>query len=127
MTKWHLRSKKKETGGQAKRMRKKKKFERGSAFLETKIGKNKAKFERVRGGNKKIRLLSAEKANIFDPKTKKSMCAKIVSVKENTANPHYVRRNIITRGAVIDTELGLAKVTSRPGQDGIINAVLIKK
>jgi small subunit ribosomal protein S8e len=45
---------------------------------------------------------------------------------ENPANPHYVRRNIITKGAVIKTELGNAKVTSRPGQDGVVNAALIE-
>lgn len=120
-------SKRKPTGGKAKRMRKKKKFERGSAFLEAKIGKKKVKFERVSGGNRKARLLSIDKANIFDPKTKKSMQAKIISVKENPANPHYVRRNIITKGAVIETETGQARVTSRPGQNGVINAVLISE
>jgi small subunit ribosomal protein S8e len=28
---------------------------------------------------------------------------------------------------VLETEIGLAKVVSRPGQDGIINAVLVKQ
>ena len=46
-------------------------------------------------------------------------------MKENTSNPHYVTRNIMTRGAVVQTEIGLAKITSRPGQDGVINAVLV--
>jgi small subunit ribosomal protein S8e len=48
-------------------------------------------------------------------------------VKKNAANPNYVQRNIINKGAVIQTEMGLAKVTSRPGQDGIVNAVLVKE
>ncbi|MCK5560714.1 MAG: 30S ribosomal protein S8e, partial [Thermoplasmata archaeon] len=46
---------------------------------------------------------------------------------ENSANPFYVRRNIINKGAIIDTELGNARVTSRPGQHGMINAILITK
>ena len=50
--------------------------------------------------------------------------AKIISVAENKASRHFLRRNIITKGAVIETELGKAKVTSRPGQHGVINAVL---
>jgi small subunit ribosomal protein S8e len=31
----------------------------------------------------------------------------------------------MTRGAVVQTEIGLAKITSRPGQDGVVNAVLV--
>lgn len=72
-------------------------------------------------------LLSEEQASLADPNTKKVFPSKILSVKENPANPHYVRRNIITKGAIIETEAGLARVTSRPGQDGIIQAVLLKE
>jgi ribosomal protein S8E len=54
-------------------------------------------------------------------------CSKIVTVKKNAANPNYVQRNIINKGAMIQTEAGLAKVTSRPGQDGNVNAVLVKE
>jgi small subunit ribosomal protein S8e len=43
----------------------------------------------------------------------------------NPASMDYQRRKVITRGTIIKTEKGLAKVTSRPGQDGILNAVLI--
>ena len=58
--------------------------------------------------------------------TKKTHKVKILTVKENSANPNFVQRNIINRGAMIQTEIGLAKVTSRPGQDGAVNAVLVK-
>jgi small subunit ribosomal protein S8e len=34
---------------------------------------------------------------------------------------------VLTKGAIIDTELGQARVISRPAQDGIINAVLMKR
>jgi small subunit ribosomal protein S8e len=50
----------------------------------------------------------------------------IETVEENVANPNYVRRNLLTRGAVIRTEIGRARIISRPGQDGVINAVLIE-
>ena len=127
MTKWHLKSKRSPTGALAKRQRKKKKFERGSIFLETKIGERKVKKQRARGGNIKLKLLSVEKINISDPKTGKTKRVKILSVKENPANPHYARRNIITKGAIVETETGLAKITSKPTQHGIVNAVLIEK
>ena len=64
-------------------------------------------------------------ANVFDPGTKKSFKVEIKTVLENPADSHFVRRNVITKGAVIDTEKGKAKVTSRPSQDGTVNAVLI--
>ena len=69
--------------------------------------------------------MKIEVANLLDQKTKKYSKVKIKSVVESPSNRHYVRRNIITKGTVIDTEKGKAKVTSRPGQDGTINAVLI--
>ena len=70
-------------------------------------------------------MLEAEKANVIGADGKGKV-VKILSVKENSANIHFVRMNVITKGAIIETEAGLAKVTSRPGQDGIINAKLIK-
>lgn len=92
--------------------------------METKIGSEKKKRQRTHGGNKKIKLQRAEYANVVTKEgTKKT---KIMSVLENQASRHYVRRNIITKGALIETELGKAKVTSRPGQHGVINAVLLE-
>ena len=52
--------------------------------------------------------------------------AKIETVEQNVANPNYVRRSLLTKGAVIRTDVGRARITSRPGQDGVINAVLIE-
>lgn len=125
-TTWHLRSGKKTTGGKLSKIRKKRKTDRGIHFLETRIGKRQAIPKRVRGGGTKLKLISAEKINIADSKGKMRR-AKLISVKENQANPHYIRRNILTRGAVVETDMGLARVTSRPGQDGIVNAVLVEE
>ena len=50
-----------------------------------------------------------------------------MTVRENASNPNYVQRNIITRGAILETDLGLVQVRSRPGQDGVINAVRVAK
>ena len=82
---------------------------------------------RTHGGNKKLRLLRADFANVADPKSGTTKTVKIISVKENPANPFYARRNITTKGAIIETELGNAVVTSRPGQEGIVNAVLVSE
>jgi len=119
------RSKRKPTGGLYKQSRRKRLFEVGSAPMHTRVDPTKGKIVRTRGGVAKNRLLTADVANVLDQKTKKYSKAKILTVIENTASRHFVRRNIITKGAVIETDKGKAKVTSRPGQDGTVNAVLI--
>ena len=78
------------------------------------------------GGTTKIGMLTAEYANVVDKKDNKIQKAKILNVTVNPADPNYVQRNIINKGARITTEFGDAIVTSRPGQDGAINAVLIQ-
>ncbi|MBU5682149.1 MAG: 30S ribosomal protein S8e [Candidatus Aenigmatarchaeota archaeon] len=80
---------------------------------------------RTKGGNKKFKLRFATYANVFDGKNYKKV--KILDVIENKAHPLYERRKIITKGAIIKTEIGLAKVTSRPSQHGVVNAILIQK
>lgn len=127
MALWHGERGRKPTGGLIKVARKKKKYELGSLPTFTKVGKEKREKERVRGGGIKIRAFSVEFANVFDPKTKTAKKVKILDVLENKANPHFVRRGIITKGCVIKTEIGKAKVTSRPSQDGIVNAILLEE
>lgn len=127
MTKWHLKSTRTKTGKRLKRSRKRKLFERGGEFLETKIGKRNVKVQRTMGGSRKLKLLSVDKINVADPRTKKVKRTKVLSVEKNPANVHYVRRNVITKGAVVKTEIGLARITSKPGQHGIANAVLVEE
>ena len=126
MALWQGRSRRKPTGGRYRPFRKKRKFEIGVEQQYAFIGPQKLKLYRTRGRNQKVRILNAEFANVIDAKTGKTSKSKIITVKENSSNPHFVTRNIITRGAVLQTDAGLAKVTSRPGQDGVINAVLIE-
>ncbi|MGC9061012.1 MAG: 30S ribosomal protein S8e, partial [Thermoplasmata archaeon] len=90
------------------------------------VGIHKVKHYRTRGHNKKIRLLGVAFANVINPETKEIKKVKVLGVVENPSNPHYVQRNIVTKSAKIQTELGLAKVVSRPGQDGVVNAILLK-
>ena len=121
---WDLH-KRKRTGGRRRPYRKKRKYELGSFPTETKLGEEKRKISRRRGGNIKVRVLSAFKACVSDPATGKTQTVEIIRVVKNPANVDYSRRGIITKGAIIETPLGLARVTSRPGQDGVINAVLL--
>lgn len=125
MALWQGKSRRKPTGGRLVRAQGKRKFEIGTEKQFTRIGAQSMKHYRTRGGNMKSRMLSAEFANVVDKKTNKVQKSKILKVKTNPADPNYVQRNLINKGATITTELGDAVVTSRPGQDGAVNAVLI--
>lgn len=127
MALWHGEKGRKPTGGLIKIARKKRKHEIGSLPTHTRIGKEKKKIVRTRGSGKKIRALSVEFANVLDLKTKTAKKVKILDVVENKANPHFVRRGIITKGCIIKTEIGNARVTSRPSQDGVVNAIMIEE
>lgn len=127
MAQWHLRSNRTPSGALRNRIRKKKRRDWGTEFLQTVVDERAAKPQKSWGGFLKVKLLSENKANILDPSTKKIAPTKILSVVENPANPFYIRRNILTKGAVIKTEAGLARITSRPCQDGVVNGVLIKQ
>ena len=78
----------------------------------------------VRGNNTKQAIKSTEYANINDPNNRKTIKSKIIRVLRNPANKDYERRGVLSKGAVIETELGTAKIVSRPGQSGSINAIL---
>ena len=75
----------------------------------------------------KVRLAAADFAVVTDKTTGKSSKSKLLRVIRNPANVDYQRRGVITRGAIVETELGQARVTSRPGQDGVLNAILVEK
>ena len=103
----------------------KRKSELGRDPAETRLDEKRLRKIRTRGGNEKLRLATANKINLTDVKSGKTQVTDILGVIENNANPNYVRRNIITKGAVVETPEGKAKVTSRPGQDGVVNGILI--
>jgi small subunit ribosomal protein S8e len=123
--KWQGNSKRKFTGGRLISNRGKRKYELGREAGEPNVDVTRKKQIMTRGGSSKIRLLRCDIACVADPKTGKSKTAKIETVNDNSANLNYIRRNIITKGAIIKTDLGEARVTSRPGQDGIVNAILV--
>jgi small subunit ribosomal protein S8e len=125
MVKWHIDTGKKVTGGVIHLHRKKRKYQRGSLPLHTKVGKEVKRINRKRGGIKKINLVSTEFANVINTKTNKAKKVKILDVLKNEADPHLVRSRIITKGTIIKTELGEARVVSRPSQDGVVNATIL--
>ena len=85
---WQGKAKRKPSGGKLRRSRKKRKFEIGAEAQITIIGEERKKFARSRGANQKMRVLSAEKANVVIPKKNQVKCVKITSVLENPSNPH---------------------------------------
>jgi len=123
---WQGRSVRRESGKRYRISRRKKRFEIGRAPADTTLGESRNRLIRTRGGNLKVRALRTQYANISTPATGVTKKAKIETVLENRADPNYMRRNILTRGAIIKTELGKARVVSRPAQDGVVNAVLIE-
>ncbi len=92
----------------------------------THLGETRKKFVHGFGGNTKVRLLRSADVNVTDPATGKTNKTTLETVESNAANRNYVRRNIITKGAVVETGMGRAKVTNRPSQDGLVNAVLLE-
>jgi len=125
---WHGDShKRKPSGGRKRSHRKKRKFEQGSFSAETILGETRRKVERKKGRNVKIRVLRDKYACLTDPKSGKTEKVEVKRVIENRANVDYDRRGVITKGAIIETPKGLARVTSRPGQTGVINAILVAK
>ena len=127
MALWQGKSRRSHTGRQNRYHRGKRRFEVGRETLMTTLGPRKIKTVRTRGNGTKYCAKTIDIAYIIDPKTKKTKKAEIKSVIDNPANINYIRRNIITKGAVIDTSAGKARVTSRPGQTGVVSGVLLPK
>ena len=80
---------------------------------------------KVRGKNQKTALKKIDFINLSAPNSKVKK-TKILKVLENPTNNDYQRRGVITKGAILETKEGKCKVVSRPGQDGVVNALLIK-
>ena len=97
----------------------------GRTPTETLIGDTKRRTVDSRSKVKKTPALRIQYVNVTDPAKGVTVRAEIQDVEMNPANMDYQRRKVITRGTIIKTTKGRAKVTSRPGQDGILNAILL--
>ncbi len=119
------RSKRKVSGSRYIKSEAKRLSQQGNIPTLTKLADRKLKSVRTKGGSSKEKLLQENIANLLDKKSKKYRKVKILNIIGNPANRNLVRRNVITKGTVMETEAGKAVVTSRPGQEGVINAVLL--
>ncbi len=125
MARSQAQSRRKYTGKKYKHFHKKRKRELERPPINTVIEKEKKKKQRVMGGNTKLKLFASTFINITDLNTNKTSKIKILRFESNLASKDLNRRHILTKGAVVDTELGKARITSRPGQHGVLNGVLI--
>jgi len=119
------RSKRKYTGKKYKQFHKKRKRELERPPIETKIGQEKKKQQRTMGGNSKLKMFSSTYINVTDLNTNKTSKVKILKFESNLASKDLNRRHILTKGTIIETELGKVKISSRPGQHGVLNGILI--
>lgn len=119
-------SRRKSSGGRYKSVLfKKKRGQKGSSPINTILGERRVKKQKALGNNVKTRIFFENKVSVYDPQTKKTAVEEITKILENPANPQFVRRNIITKGAIIETQKGKVKITSRPGQEGSLSGIRI--
>ncbi len=113
------------TGGIRHPLKSRQKFQMDRYPNEALMGDQETSTRKTRGNNRKTALKTVSHINLVmhDSKIKRT---KIVRVLENPTNNDYQRRGVITKGAIIETEDGKCKVISRPGQCGVINAILVK-
>jgi small subunit ribosomal protein S8e len=96
----------------------------GGSFTATKVSDKEVRVDkRGRGGKRKAKLKKAAFVNVLTEEGMRKV--KIRTVTETPDNRHHARQNIITKGAILDTEIGKVKVTNRVGQDGVVNGVPI--
>ena len=114
------------TGGRRVPLRIRRKYEIDRYPNEPINGAQVTVTRRIRGNNQKTALKSIDFVNLAtgEAKVKKS---KIIKVLENATNNDYKRRGIITKGAILETADGKCRVVSKPGQNGIVNAILLKE
>ena len=120
------RSKRKYTGKKYKSFRKKRKRVLERPPINTVIGlPEKKKQQRVMGGNYKQKLFASSYINVTDQTTNKTSKVKILKFESNAASKDLNRRHVLTKGAVVETELGKVKITSRPGQHGVLSGIIV--
>jgi len=119
-----LKKGRKISGGKYIKRRKKKLCERAGQKRIIKLGEEKRRTKRTSGGNKKTFLLKAKYVNVV--KDKKTIKIEIKNVIETPSNKFLARQNIITKGTIVETDLGKVKITNRPSQEGTLNGILVE-
>ncbi len=113
------------TGGRRYPLRSRRKYEIDRYSVEAIKGEQVTISRKTRGGNQKTSLKTTDVVNLSVPGSKVKKL-KIIKVLKNSSNKDYERRGVISKGAILETEAGQCRVISRPGQDGAVNAILIK-
>ncbi|CAO3678456.1 unnamed protein product [Rhizopus microsporus] len=98
------RHKQSATGARRAQYRKKRKFELGRQFANTKLGSKRIHLVRVRGGNYKRRALRLESGNFSWGSEGISRKTRILTVVYNASNNELVRTNTLVKGAVIQID-----------------------
>jgi len=112
------------TGGRRHPLRSRRKYEINRFPNEALLGEPVMVTRKVRGKNIKTALKTVNFVNLaVDSNVKK---VKILKVLENATNNDYQRRGVISKGAILETAEGKCRVVSRPGQHGVVNAILVK-
>ncbi len=114
------------TGGRRHPLRIRRKYETDRYPNEAINGAQITITRKVRGNNTKTALKAIDFVNLATGESKVKK-VKIIKVLENSTNNDYKRRGIITKGAILETKEGKCRVISEPGQNGIVNAILLKE
>lgn len=120
----HDRSMTKKSGGRKRPYRKSRKYDLGDEFSEPELGEQRIETKDSRGTESKTTVRRESRVNV--PVDGEVQGVEIQSVDDNPANDNFVRRSLLTKGTVVSTQEGKVRVTSRPGQDGVVNGVLIE-
>lgn len=119
-----MRIGRKKTGGKYQASKKKKMYEKPGQRRITKLGDEKRKSKKTLGGNQKVFLLKAKSINLQE--NGKMLKAEIKNVLETPSNRFFARQNILTKGTIVETSKGKARITNRPTQEGVVNGILVK-
>ncbi len=112
------------SGGKYHKPRKKKSYEMPGQKRLVRLGEVKRKSVRTMGGNKKTFLFNTKFVTIGNKG--KARRLEIKNVVETPSNRFLARQNVITKGTIVETEVGKVRITNRPGQEGTISGVRIE-
>jgi small subunit ribosomal protein S8e len=131
MVEWKKKSQRKASGGINNSINRKTKSlsEKGGIFSKTTVADKDQKHKiKTKGGGQKAKITKVLSVTVAQGN--KSSKAKILDVISNTADKHFVRQKVVTKGAVVKAELDgkevKVKITSRPGQAGSVSGVIVK-
>lgn len=121
-----LKKGRKISGGKYIQQRKKRKYEISGQKRTVKLGENKIKTKKTKGGNQKSFLLRAKFVNVSKKGETKKQRLEIKNVIETPSNRFLARQNVITKGTIVETEKGKVKITNRPSQEGVLNGIFVE-